>query len=129
MLSVPGEAPQNVIVNSESSISILVEWDPPRENFQFGIIRSYSVLYRVTMEAGSGITINVINRSLIIDRLMEFTNYSVEVTAVTVGEGPYSDPVTVVTEQSSKYDHFDAQNVLPLYQFQESSPVHLIISQ
>ncbi len=64
------------------------------------------------METGSGEMINVVNRSLIIDGLMEFTNYSVEVTAVTVGEGPYSDPVTVITDQDSKYDHyFGAHNI------------------
>ncbi|XP_064385915.1 uncharacterized protein LOC135334596 isoform X5 [Halichondria panicea] len=96
--NVPGEAPQNIAVNSESSTSIRVEWDPPREDFQFGIIRSYIVLYRVT-ETGSAMVMNVVNRSLIIESLMEFTNYSVEVAAVTVGEGPYSDPVTVVTDQ------------------------------
>ncbi len=64
------------------------------------------------METGSGEMINVVNRSLIIDRLMEFTNYSVEVTAVTVGEGPYSDPVTVITDQDSKYDHYF--NLVPI---------------
>ncbi len=46
---------------------------------------------------------DISNRSLLIDDLMEFTNYSVKVTAVTVGEGPYSDPVTVVTDQDSKF--------------------------
>ena len=114
-------------MNSESSTSIRVEWDPPREDFQFGIIRSYIVLYRVT-ETGSAMVMNVVNRSLIIESLMEFTNYSVEVAAVTVGEGPYSDPVTVVTDQDSKlFLMLIIILSLPL-QFLELSPGHQIIN-
>ena len=37
--------------------------------------------------------------SYIIQNLEEFTNYSIEVTAVTVGEGPYSSPIIVITDQ------------------------------
>ena len=37
--------------------------------------------------------------SYIIHNLEEFTNYSIEVTAVTVGEGPFSTPIIVVTDQ------------------------------
>ena len=37
--------------------------------------------------------------SYIIENLEEFTNYSIEVTAVTVGEGPYSTPIVVITNQ------------------------------
>ena len=104
--SVPSEPPQNITVESESSTSIQVDWDPPREIFQFGIIRYYTVRYKVSMNSvGSIVSVNVtdiLHRSLLINDLMEFTNYSVEVTAVTIGEGPYSDPVTVVTDQDSK---------------------------
>ena len=37
--------------------------------------------------------------SYIIENLEEFTNYSIEVTAVTVGEGPFSTPIIVITDQ------------------------------
>ena len=39
--------------------------------------------------------------SYVIQNLKEFTNYSIEVAAVTVGEGPYSTPITVTTDQDS----------------------------
>ena len=37
--------------------------------------------------------------SYVIVNLEAFTNYSIEVTAVTVGEGPYSTPIIVITDQ------------------------------
>lgn len=42
------------------------------------------------------------NRSFIIDELIQFTNYNVELAAVTIGDGEFSDPRTVRTDQDSE---------------------------
>ncbi len=44
--------------------------------------------------------INVIDPTVTnftLDSLMEFVNYSIQVTAVTVGSGPFSDPIYIRT--------------------------------
>lgn len=102
--SVPGESPLNVFVESENSTSVRVQWNPPRQEVLFGILRSYRVRIAVTGQTNfSVIEVPSLVTVLLIGDLMEFTNYSVEVTAVTVGEGPYSDPVVVTTDQDSEF--------------------------
>ena len=108
MYSVPGEPPGNIRGQSNSSTSILVEWDLPRQEVLYGILRGFRIRYVVAMNAsipGASITTELIpaqNTSYTIENLEEFTNYSIEVTAVTVGEGPYSSPIIVITDQDCK---------------------------
>ena len=102
MFSVPGEPPRNVRGQSNSSTSILVEWDQPKEEVLYGILRGFRIRYGVAMDTNITTTTELIpeqQSSYIIHNLEEFTNYSIEVTAVTVGEGPYSTPINVITDQ------------------------------
>ena len=91
---------------SNSFESILVQWSPPTEDFLYGILRGYLIRYINNDDPGSGYMYNDsildTDRSFIIERLLQFTNYSVEVAAVTIGDGVYSDPVSVLTNQDSK---------------------------
>jgi len=106
--SVPGEPPRNVHGQSDSTTRILVEWDLPREEFLYGILRGFRIQYVVATNAsipGASVTTELISEqqtSYTISNLEEFTNYSIEVTAVTVGEGPYSTPIIVITDQECK---------------------------
>ena len=43
--SVPGEPPGNVRGQSNSSTSILVEWDLPRQEVLYGILRGFRIRY------------------------------------------------------------------------------------
>ena len=53
---------------------------------------------------GASVTTELISQtSYTIVSLEEHTNYSIEVTAVTVGEGPYSTPIIVITDQDCKF--------------------------
>ena len=102
LYSVPGEPPRNVRGQNDSSTTILVEWDPPREEFLYGILRGFMIRYGVAMDMNITTTTELIpeqQSSYIIENLEEFTNYSIEVTSVTVGEGPYSTPIIVITDQ------------------------------
>ena len=100
MCSVPGEPPRNVSGQTGSSTSILVEWDRPREEVLYGVLRGFRIRYATNTNISN--TTELIpeqQSSYTIHNLEEFTNYSIEVTAVTVGEGPYSSPIIVITEQ------------------------------
>ena len=101
--SVPGEPPRNVRGQSDSSTSILVQWDPPRQEVLYGILRGFRIRYFAAMNTKNmSNTIELISEqhsSYVIHNLKEFTNYSIEVAAVTVEEGPYSTPIIVTTDQ------------------------------
>ena len=105
LYSVPGEPPRNVRGQSDSSTSILVVWDPPRQEVLYGILRGFRIRYFVARNSNNmNNTIELVSdqhSSYVIQNLKEFTNYSVEVAAVTVGEGPYSTPIIVTTDQDS----------------------------
>ena len=102
---VPREPPQNVEARSESSTSISIQWESPPQEFLFGILRGYIIRF-VPGEMGIVNLTKLIPsnmNSFILENLLEFTNYSIEVTAVTgAGKGPYSPPVYVVTNQGKK---------------------------
>ena len=103
--SVPGEPPRNVSAQSNSSTSILVQWDPPREEVLYGILRGFRIRYGVAMDTDITNTTELIPEQQLtytIENLEEFTNYSIEVTAVTVGEGSYSSPIIVITDQDGE---------------------------
>jgi len=108
LYSVPGEPPGNIRGQSNSSTSILVEWDLPRQEVLYGILRGFRIRYVVATNANipsASVTTELISEqetSYTIVNLEEFTNYSIEVTAVTVGEGPYSSPIIVITDQDCK---------------------------
>ena len=66
---------------------------------------------------GASVTTELISEqetSYTIVNLEEFTNYSIEVTAVTVGEGPYSTPIIVITDQDCKIQIIDCLCTLVL---------------
>jgi len=108
LYSVPGESPGNVRGQSNSSTSILVEWDLPRQEVLYGVLRGFRIQYVAATNAripSSSVTTELISEqqtSYTISNLEKFTNYSIEVTAVTVGEGPYSSPIIVITDQDCK---------------------------
>ena len=93
---------------NESSTSISVEWEPPPQEFLFGIPRGYIIRYEGfeelnSTELNSTELISFDQTFFILQNLSEFVNYSIEVTAVTgAGEGSYSPPVYVVTNQDRK---------------------------
>ena len=111
---VPGEPPQNVQARNESSTTISVDWESPPQEFLFGILRGYIIRYVPVTEMDIVNSTELIppNRnSFTLENLLEFTNYSIEVTAVTgAGEGPYSTPVYVVTNPDSELPEFISCN-------------------
>ncbi len=108
--TVPGQPPQNVMATSLSSTSIYVQWEPPPQEFFYGILRGYIIRYVPVGNINNGdayLMTNLIEPTEInytLENLLEFVNYSIEVTAVTVGNGPFSDPVYARTDPDRMFD-------------------------
>lgn len=100
----PGAAPQPVEGHNTSSTSILVTWGEVPADKQHGKILEYTVFYKKTKEDTEPKE-RVVNSSQIkLTKLTEYTSYSIQVLAATLkGDGPRSEPITVWTDQDSKY--------------------------
>ena len=94
---------------SISSTQVKVTWGDVPPTDQNGIIITYEVEY-IPLEdfdgaIGKNIT-NVLVLSVILMRLQAYVNYTISVRAYTsVGAGPYSDPVIVLTNEDGKCCH------------------------
>lgn len=100
--SVPGQAPGQVLARALSPTSISVGWNQLQEIERNGIITNYEVKYSnsdglTTLQAtGTGTVLSIGLMDLAIAE-----NYSIQVRAYTsVGPGPYSDTITVMTPES-----------------------------
>ena len=79
--------PTQVNATSVSSTGINVTWGPPE--FPQGIIRAYRVVYYPTTNPSNLASFDVVfpETSLFVSNLTAFTNYTFQVSAITVEEG------------------------------------------
>lgn len=112
-------APQNIRAESKSKTEILIMWEPPPSDACNGILIGYHIGYipmddlqniapmtapqnRYTMR-----TININSQygeDIIINGLTPYTMYSIIIQAFnSKGSGPFSKPITVQTDEGSKY--------------------------
>ena len=86
----------------------MVTWDMVPLIDQNGVITMYEVLYQPLETFGGTIAFNTtrvaaILESVLLTGLQEYVNYNISVQAYTsVGEGPYSGDVTVLTPEDGK---------------------------
>ncbi|XP_040885449.1 protein sidekick-2 [Toxotes jaculatrix] len=99
----PSAPPQNVIASGRTNQSIMIQWQPPPESHQNGILRGYTVRYRLT---GLPVDYQIKNISspdvtnLLLEDLIIWTNYEIEVAAYNgAGLGVFSHKVTEWTLQ------------------------------
>ncbi|XP_065805876.1 protein sidekick-2 isoform X3 [Labrus bergylta] len=99
----PSAPPQNVIASGRTNQSIMIQWQPPPESHQNGILRGYTIRYRLT---GLPVDYQIKNISspdvttLLLEDLIIWTNYEIEVAAYNgAGLGAYSHKVTEWTLQ------------------------------
>ena len=83
---------------------VLIRWQEPASERQNGIITSY-IIRVISTETGVAIQYST-NRTLFsVSSLKPFTTYTYEVAAMTVaGLGPFSNPITFLTDQTGKFD-------------------------
>ena len=91
---------------ANSSTTIAVMWDGVVRIDQNGVITMYEVMY-TPLEIFDGAimtrTTNVTDLSVLLMDLEEYVNYTISVRAFTnAGAGPYSDPVTVLTNEDGE---------------------------
>ncbi|KAM4525657.1 protein sidekick-2 isoform 4-T4 [Odontesthes bonariensis] len=99
----PSAPPQNVIASGRTNQSIMIQWQPPQESHQNGILRGYIIRYRLT---GLPVDYQIKNISspdvttLLLEDLIIWTNYEIEVAAYNgAGLGAFSLKVTEWTLQ------------------------------
>ncbi|ELR50265.1 Protein sidekick-2, partial [Bos mutus] len=99
----PTAPPQNVIASGRTNQSIMIQWQPPPENHQNGILKGYVIRYCLAgLPVGyqyKNITDADVN-NLLLEDLIIWTNYEIEVAAYnSAGLGVYSSKVTEWTLQ------------------------------
>ena len=82
-----------------SHTTIYVYWQLPEEIDRHGVITSYDIMY--STDGNEEIMMDVTTTSATLTDLLEYANYSISVRARTeVGEGPYSEPIIVLTDET-----------------------------
>ncbi|ELK37062.1 Protein sidekick-2 [Myotis davidii] len=99
----PTAPPQNVIASGRTNQSIMIQWQPPPENHQNGLLKGYIIRYCLAgLPVGyqfKNITDADVN-NLLLEDLIIWTNYEIEVAAYnSAGLGVYSGKVTEWTLQ------------------------------
>uniref|UniRef100_G1QLK1 Sidekick cell adhesion molecule 2 n=1 Tax=Nomascus leucogenys TaxID=61853 RepID=G1QLK1_NOMLE len=99
----PTAPPQNVIASGRTNQSIMIQWQPPPESHQNGILKGYIIRYCLAgLPVGyqfKNITDADVN-NLLLEDLIIWTNYEIEVAAYnSAGLGVYSSKVTEWTLQ------------------------------
>ena len=102
----PSKIPQNFHGYNLSSTSLQLKWNPVQDGFVHGILRGYRLYYRITklpLMPYINITYDSATLSATLHDLLMFTKYTLQITAFTSkGEGPYTQPIIVSTDEDGK---------------------------
>ena len=100
-MTVPGGPPKNFTADVRSSTQILLMWQPPSSEIQNGRIRLYTVsVFEVQTDTNYSYTLysqSSEDSALLVESLHPYYDYMCNVSAVTIGPGPYTSPLTVKT--------------------------------
>ena len=121
---VPNMSPRNVIASPDAT-SILLSWLPPLNESQNGELLTYSISltglpFQMSNQMFSSNStasypsndMNTFN----VPRLEEYNNYTITVSAVnSVGQGPPSSPIEVVTLEAGEFLNFCLEFTLSSY--------------
>lgn len=97
----PTAEPGNVTAAALSSQSIHVSWDPPPFNNRNGQIRYY-IIHVTEADTGNNFTQLVTGNEFTFLSLHPYYTYTFTVAAVTVELGPFSNIISVTTEEDGK---------------------------
>ena len=105
----PSKPPLDVDVLNKTSTTVQVQWSPIPQNLVHGILRGYHIHLKNVNPAGFGdVSPNIqsvgeSNTSFLIQGLLKFTAYTIQVSGYTVkGDGPLSNAEIVRTEEDGK---------------------------
>ncbi|KAG8236477.1 hypothetical protein J437_LFUL016977 [Ladona fulva] len=99
LADVPSEAPQNVTLETASSTSIIVRWEPPSREGQNGVITGYKIRYkRKGKRRAESVTTAGDQRLYALTNLEKSSEYQVRLFAMTAnGTGPPSEWMSMET--------------------------------
>lgn len=97
----PSQPPNNVSVDAMNATSAVVSWAPPFQQYQNGIIQSYTVRV-VGVHTDEDFTLSTNSTEVLLCDLRPFYSYEFTVAAVTTSHGPFSIPVTVAMPSLGK---------------------------
>ena len=96
----PVGSPQNLSAVPLDSSTLLISWRPPLAALQNGVIRSYKLsIVEAETATETLVTLDDVLSHTVQD-LHPFYNYEVEIAGVTIGDGPFSDPVRAQLPES-----------------------------
>ncbi|XP_039298871.1 neogenin isoform X1 [Nilaparvata lugens] len=101
--TLPSKPPQNVIVEPNSSNSVIVKWEPPPKDSQNGVITGYKMKYKKKKGSKrvSSIIISADRRSYPLTSLDRSSAYQVRLWAMNVnGTGPPTDWINATTYEN-----------------------------
>ena len=102
----PGGPPENFTANVVSSMEILLMWQPPASEIHNGRIRNYAIfVFEVQTNTNDSYTLQSQpseDPALRVESLHPYYDYVCSVSAVTIGPGPYTSPLTVKTFEDGK---------------------------
>ena len=84
--------------------TLLLSWNELQEDQANGVVKYYIVKVFVS-ESDEHFEYTSQDTHLIVNSTHPYYTYSVRVAAYTIGTGPYTDEVTVVTPQEGKFIH------------------------
>ena len=99
----PSTPPQNFTVEVLSSTAVFLQWISPRIDQQNGVIRNYLIRQ---YETNTGILTNYTqggdHNELVVGSLHAHYQYQFTISAETVQQGPFSNPVIVTTQEAGE---------------------------
>jgi len=97
----PSGPPRNVNASVMDSRTIVITWEPPLASMQNSIIQNYTVAV-LEQQTSSRFTLVSTGVAITVSNLHPAYDYIVQVAAVTVRTGPFSEMVTTTTLEDSK---------------------------
>ena len=99
---VPSGSPKNPRATVLNSTSVIIEWNPPDLDQQNGVIKFYKIAARrLGNEIEHKLSDSINTNSIILTGLYPYSEYTYEVSAVTIGPGPVING-TFQTDQDGK---------------------------
>ena len=99
----PSTPPQNFTVEVLNSTAVFLQWISPRIDQQNGVIRNYHIRqYEISSGFLTNYTQGGDHNELVVGSLHAHYQYQFTISAETVQQGPFSNPVIVTTEEAGE---------------------------
>ena len=101
----PSASPESIYFSDVTSTSAVISWDPPPDEYQNGLIISYTIIVTEEEmgESGTTNTYTTSETTFSLINLESYRTYEIIISAsTTIGSGPYSDIFTLTTAESRK---------------------------